>query len=146
MELRQAAKTDQKFIVFVIGMRSNHWWKIWKTIKIAIQMAGMQKELAQTDLGCLSMENWFGRTTISLQYWKSFEELEAYSQANRHMKAWREYASNKSVGVWHETYEIKSHEAVYVAMPSFGLGKAIGTVCAKGAMKTARKRLETSLK
>ena len=146
MEFRQAANSDKTIVVFMIGMRPNKLWKIPTIIKIGRQMAAMQTELRTQNLGCLSIENWGGRTTLSLQYWRSFEELEAYAHASTHMKAWREYANDGSIGVWHETYEVSSHEAVYVGMPSFGLAKAIGTVPAKGAMKSARKRIEASLK
>lgn len=146
MELRQAAIDNEKVVVFLIGMRSIKWWKISRAFKIGQQMSAMQKELTTQDVGCLNVENWFGRTTISLQYWRSFEELEAYAHASTHLNAWKKFAYDGSIAIWHETYEVNRYEAVYAAMPPFGLGKAIGTVPAKGAMKTARKRIEASVK
>jgi len=75
---RMTAKMNDSFVVFLIGMRINKFWKFHKWSPIAMAMPKMIKELmANKELGFISAESWFGRTTIMLQYWESFEKLEA---------------------------------------------------------------------
>jgi hypothetical protein len=84
-----------------------------------------------------------------VQYWRSFEALEAYAQSKTaaHLPAWRAFqqsiGTNGDVGIWHETYVIKSgaYENVYVNMPPFGLGAAGTLRDAKDARRDARGRM-----
>jgi hypothetical protein len=86
-----------------------------------------------------------------VQYWRSFEHLEhyAHSRDHAHLPAWAAFnrrvrASNGTVGIWHETYQISpgAYENVYVNMPAFGLGRA-GTLTPVGAHHDgARQRIE----
>jgi len=85
-----------------------------------------------------------------LQYWRSFEQLEAYagSANDRHWPAWvafnkRVGRSRGDVGIWHETYLVRAgeYETVYSGMPDHGLGLAGRLVPAAGARETARGRL-----
>ena len=131
-------------------MRINKWWKINQWLPVALAMPKMITELYDnSELGFISHEQWIGRTTIMVQYWRSFEHLESYakSRESNHLPAWAEFnkkiASNGDVGIWHETYLVKqgSFESVYNNMPKFGLGKAMGSVLAKGNYKSARNRL-----
>jgi hypothetical protein len=147
---RITAQTDEDFVVFLIGMRINKPWKIHKWLPVTLAMPKMIRELYKNpDLGLLSHEQWFGRTTIMIQYWKSFEHLEAYAkdQTKDHLPAWSKFnkhiGSNGDVGIWHETYLIKKEdfESVYNNMPRFGLAKAMDCVPATGKYKTAKDRL-----
>ncbi len=147
MSERLCAKPKENFVVFMLGARINRWWKPWVAIRIAMEMSAMQKELKKGDYGCFHIHNWGGRMSNSVQYWRDFDALEAYAQGSTHMKAWQKYANNGDIAIWHENYEISRYEGVYLGMPDeIMLGKAIGTVPAKGAMKTARKRIEASVK
>ena len=83
------------------------------------------------------------------QYWRSFAALEAYAK-NRdaaHLPAWQAFnravGSNGNVGIWHETYLVRSgcYETVYNNMPPFGLGVAGALKDATGARQTARSRI-----
>ena len=92
---------------------------------------------------------WFGNPTIALQYWRSFEHLERYAKnpAASHRPAWaafnRAVASNGDVGIWHETYRVKTgdFECVYNNMPPFGLARATKAVPAIGRRESASGRM-----
>lgn len=147
---RMTADVDGEFVVFLIGMRVNRLWKIHKWFPLVMAMPKMIRELyTNPDLGLLGHEQWFGRTTIMVQYWKSFEHLESYAKSRdaNHLPAWTEFnkqvGSNGDVGIWHETFVAKkgSYECIYNNMPRFGLGKAGGLMPATGPGKTARSRM-----
>ena len=147
---RMTAETDEEFVVFLIGMRVNKLWKIHKWLPVALAMPKMVTELYKNpDIGLISHEQWFGRTTIMVQYWKSFEHLESYakSKTSNHLPAWAAFnkniSNNGDVGIWHETYlsQKGKFETVYNNMPKFGLAKAMNCVPATGNNKSANDRL-----
>jgi Monooxygenase af470-like len=147
---RLTAEVDEEFVVFLIGMRVNRPWKIHRWGPVALAMTRMLNELeADPDAGFLGVESWFGRTTIALQYWRSFEALERYATdaARVHRPAWsafnRAIASNGDVGIWHETYRVRpgDYECVYNNMPLFGLAKATRAVLATGRRESAPGRM-----
>jgi hypothetical protein len=102
-------------------------------------MPKMLRELERNpELGFLGSHLWLGRTIIVLQYWRSFEQLQAYAK-NRdraHLPAWAAFnkavGQNGDVGIWHETYPAREgdYETVYANMPLFGLAKATKAVAA----------------
>ena len=141
---------DDPFVVFLIGMRINKPWKVHRWLPVARAMGRMIQELEQTpDSDLLNVESWVGRTTIMVQYWRSFAALERYAKAKdlAHRPAWAEFnrkiGSNGDVGIWHETYLIadQHHECVYNNMPLFGLAKATSSVPATGHRASATDRL-----
>ena len=144
---------DKEFVVFLIGMRINKPWKIHKWLPIFLAMPKMLKELySKPELGFISQESWFGRTSIMVQYWESFEHLESYAKSKKsnHLPAWSKF-NNKignggDVGIWHETYLSKpgSYECVYNNMPRFGLAKAGNHIPATGNFKSARERIQNN--
>lgn len=145
---RLAGRIDGEFVVFMIGMRVNRWWKFWKWLRVAFAMPRMLKELAaHRELGLLGYEQWPGRTFMLVQYWRSMDALLAYAKDRdaEHLPAWRAFnklvGTNGDVGIWHETYRVRpgDYENIYVNMPPFGLGKAGELVDARG--KGARDRL-----
>ena len=101
------------------------------------------------DMGLKHVESWFGRTSIMVQYWESFEALENYATARdqEHLPAWQAFnkavGSNGDVGIWHETYRVRAgdYECVYNNMPAFGLAAATKTVPATGRRETAPGRM-----
>ena len=65
IEKRMTARMEGEFVVFLIGMRVNRWWKPWRWLKVALAMPRMLKELeAHPELGYLGGGQWFGRTTM----------------------------------------------------------------------------------
>ena len=71
----------------------------------------------------------------------------AKSRSGAHLPAWREFnrlvGTNGDIGIWHETYRVRSgdYESVYVNMPTFGMGKAGELVEATGRRESAAGRL-----
>jgi len=147
---RMCAQVEGEAVVFLIGMRFNKLWKIHKWLPVVMAMPKMLMELEKNpDLGLLGYHQWFGRTIINLQYWRSVEQLNAYAKSrnNAHLPAWaafnRAIGRSGDVGVWHETYRIQAgnYETVYVNMPPFGLGKATQSVPAYGRRESAAGRM-----
>jgi hypothetical protein len=146
---RVSAEVEAEIVVFLIGMRINRLWKVWKWLPVLIAMPRMLKELAaHPELGMLSARGHFGlRNLSSLQYWKSADHLRAYAQGGTHLPAWqafnRSIGTGGDVGIWHETYVVPpGHlESIYVNMPRYGLGLAGTLFPAKGDRATAAKRL-----
>lgn len=148
---RVAAQIDGDFVVFLIGARINKWWQVRDLMWFSKTMPKMLKELS----GLPSEETGFlGYQTLSMltnvQYWRSFEDLEAYARSKdrEHFPEWVEFNRryNKrrgDVGIWHETYLVKdgSYEAIYSGMPAFGLGRVGALVPATGNREAARQRL-----
>ncbi|WP_455211596.1 DUF4188 domain-containing protein [Kaarinaea lacus] len=147
---RMTADVEGEFVVFLIGMRINKIWKVHKWLPVSVAMTKMIGELyTNPEIGFVSHESWFGRTTLMIQYWRSFEQLKDYATNTntQHLPAWREFnekiGSNGDVGIWHETYLAKngSYECIYHNMPKFGLAKVGQHVPATGAFKTATGRM-----
>ena len=136
---RRTARLEGEFVVFLIGMRVNRWWKVRQWLRVALAMPRMLRELAaHPELGFLGAEQWFGRTTVMVSYWRSTDHLLAYakSRSSAHLPAWKAFnkavGTNGDVGIWHETYKSRTgdYENVYVNMPPFGLASAGGTLAA----------------
>ncbi|MDB5432474.1 MAG: hypothetical protein JWP35_3590 [Caulobacter sp.] len=148
---RMTADMDGEFVVFLIGARINRWWKIGSWWLVFSAMPRMLIELAKNPgMGLLHVQSHFGfGTATSIQYWRSFEALEAYAKNREaaHLPAWAAFnkaiGSNGDVGIWHETYVVKpgQHESVYNNMPPYGLGRAGTLVPATGARQVARTRM-----
>ena len=147
---RMTAAVEGDVVVFLIGMRVNRPWKVHKWWPVVMAMTRMIRELyAHPELGFLHAESWGGRTSIMVQYWKSFEALEAYAKSrdHEHLPAWaafnRSVASNGDVGIWHETYLVRAgqFEVFYNNMPPFGLARATQAIPVSGRHASAAERL-----
>jgi len=147
---RYTTENTEDFVVFIIGMRVNKWFAIHKWLPVFNAMPGMIKELYtnKDELGFLSMESYFGlRTSAMIQYWRSMEDLHAYAKNEKHLSAWENFnkkvGNNDSVGIYHETYQIKkgSYESIYGNMPHYGLGKALKPIPITAERNSAKKRL-----
>ena len=146
---KMTVEMDGDFVVFLIGMRINKPWKVHKWLPVFLAMPRMVRELkAKPELGCLNVIMSPGAI---VQYWRSFEHLEAYARSrdHAHLPAWRAFNRSVSygsgdVGIWHETYKVAAgqYEAVYGNMPAYGLGVAGRLVPAISHRETARGRLE----
>lgn len=144
------ARVEGDFVVFLIGMRINRWWKVNQWMRVAAAMPRMIRELeARPELGLLGYQQWLGRTSIMVQYWRSLDQLMAYAHARdaEHLPAWREFnrrsRSSDAVGIWHETFVVpaSNYECIYYDMPRFGLARATETVEARGHRRSAAGRL-----
>ena len=146
---RMTARIEGDFVVFLIGIRVNKPWKIHKWLPVFLAMPRMVKELAANPesgfLGHLMSPR------VMVQYWRSFDDREAYARSKdqEHWPAWvafnkRVGTSRGDVGNWHETYQVRAgeYEAVYSGMPPIGLGQVGELVAATGRQESARGRLE----
>ena len=91
---------------------------------------------------------------MTVQYWRSFDLLEAYAKAKDsvHLPALKAFnrsigRSRGDVGIWHETYLVRAgeYETIYSGMPPFGLGAATELVSAAGLKNSARSRILSTL-
>lgn len=152
VERRVCAEMEGGFVVFLIGMRVNRPWKIWKWWPVATAMPRMIAELMrQPALGLLHARTHFGFPNVMVvQYWESFEKLEAYAKARdrAHLPAWQAFnkavGSGGDVGIWHETYVVGAgqYENIYNNMPPYGLAACATVVDAVGARQAARQRVK----
>ena len=148
---RMTAEIDGDFVVFLIGARLSKRHPVRSLVDLGGRR-GMQHMLeylvAHPEKGLLAYE--MGLPTI-VQYWRSFEQLEAFAkdQEDPHLEVWRQYwrrvGRSGRTGIWHETYLVKAgqYEAVYGNMPPRGLGKA-GRLVPVSEASNARSRLETT--
>ncbi len=147
---RVTARIEGDFVVFLIGMRINKLWRPDRWAPAARAMGAMLRELhaAGPESGFLGHQS-FGAFNMA-QYWRSFDQLEAYARAKdrAHWPAWIDFnrrmrSSRGDVGIWHETYLVPAgrYEAIYSGMPDFGLAKAAGRVAVTEANAAARDRI-----
>jgi hypothetical protein len=143
-------KIDGDFVVFLIGMRINRFWKFHKWIPAASAMPKMLKELSnKPESGFLGFQIIGGIPPVIVQYWRSFEQLEAYAKDRNghHYPAWKAFnlkiKSNGDVGIWHETYKVNAgnYECIYNNMPKYGLGKIGEMIPATGRKEYAADRI-----
>jgi len=147
---RMTVKLEGDFVIFLIGMRVNKFWKIHKWLPVARAMPKMLNELktkSSDETGFLGAEFSFG--TI-VQYWRSFEHLEAYAKDRDglHYPAWKDFnmkvRSSGDVGIWHETYKVHAgeYECIYHNMPPKGLGKVGELLPVSGKLESAVGRIK----
>ena len=145
---RMTATLEGDFVVVLLGMRINKPWKVRHWLPVLLAMRRMLRELAaRPESGFLGH---IRAGTTFIQYWRSFEHLEAYARDRdgRHWPAWvaftrRTGRQRGDVGIWHETYRVRAgeYEAIYSGMPPHGLGKVGRLAPVSGPAESARGRL-----
>lgn len=139
-------------VLFLIGMRFNRIWQVWKWLPVFLAMPRMLVELQKNrDLGLIGKPSTYlsGKTILVWQYWESFEKLDAYSKMKDavHLPAWRAFnrrvRDNGSVGIFHETIVLSDStvETVYGNMPTMGLAMVTGLVPAGKRGQTSKARM-----
>jgi hypothetical protein len=130
---RFTAEVDGEFVLFLIGSQIHKPWKIRQWLPVARAMTVMQREIAEhPEIGCLHIENFGTLRNISVQYWRTFDDLERFARSGEwsHLEAWRRFnrliRDSGDLGVWHETFRVApdQFESVYANMPVFGLAAA----------------------
>jgi hypothetical protein len=148
---RYSAHTDEPFVVFLIGMRINRLLAMNRWLPVLNAMSPMLQELySHPEKGMMSSQFFISwRTILLVQYWRSFEQLEAFARNpnDPHLPAWREFnqkvGNSGVVGIYHETYTIQpgQFESIYGNMPRFGLAQAVEHMPSIGKRATARRRM-----
>lgn len=149
---RTTAAAEGEVVLFLIGMRINHFWAAHHWLPVFVGMPRMLRELSRDpQSGLLGHQLLSGspRTYYVVQYWESKEKLLEYAADPKrlHRKAWaamnrRELKSRRHVGIWHETYVVPAggYESIYGDMPPQGLAAATGVLPVERRGATARER------
>lgn len=148
---RWTAEVEGDFVVFLIGARVQRFHLLRSLLDLGGRrgMVHMLKYLsAHPEKGLLGYEVG-GLAGPIVQYWRSFEALEAFARNtdDPHLAPWRNYwrrvGRSGRTGIWHETYLVRAgeFETIYGNMPPYGLGKATKLVTLAEA-KSARHRLK----
>lgn len=130
---RWTAEIEGDFVVFIIGARVNSKWHLVRTINDLGGRRGMNHMLKYlTDHPEKGLLGYQTLGFANVQYWRSFEHLEAFAKDtdDPHLEVWRKYwkrvAKSGRSGIWHETFLVRNgeYEAIYGNVPPRGLGKA----------------------
>jgi hypothetical protein len=149
---RWTAEIDGDFVVFIIGARINSKRHLFSALRDLGGRRGMNHMLEylmdHPEKGLLGYQT---MGFANVQYWRSFEQLEAFAKDkdDPHLDAWRNYwrrvGKDTRTGIWHETYLVRGgeYEAIYGNMPASGLGKA-STLVPVAESVGARQRLRAA--
>jgi hypothetical protein len=148
---RYSADVEGEFVVFLVGMRINHFWKIHRWLPVARAMGPMLHSLRRDpSKGMLGYRVLPGlRVMTVLQYWRSLDQLLAFAKSHDepHRDPWQRFnravGASGDVGIWHETYRIPAggYECVYNNMPVFGLAAATAHVPVARRGQSAARRI-----
>ena len=151
---RMTARIEGDFVIFLIGMRVNTFWRFDKWFWVTTAMPKMLIELQKhPEMGLLGYRTYVNFPNVMVvQYWRSFDQLIAYATSKdaQHLPAWvkfnKQVRSDHSVGIWHESYHVQAgaYETVYANMPAFGLGKASKLIPAVGSYARASQRMHST--
>lgn len=123
----------EEVVVFLIGMRINKPLKVGLWWPVFTAMPRMLRHLSQRpDKGLLAFRVSLFPEIHVVQYWRSFDDLERFARNNDdpHLESWRRFnrriGKSGDVGIWHETYRVKTAdiESIYGNMPARGLASA----------------------
>ena len=146
---RMTHRHDGELVVFLIGMRVNHWWRPDLWLPVFAAMGPMLTELSRDkDSGLAGFRVTVGSSgPVLVQYWTSLEKLYTYSSSatGAHRPAWSAFNARarkapRAVGIWHETFVVDRAESMYVAMPTSGLALATEAIPVDRRSNTARAR------
>jgi hypothetical protein len=148
---RWTAEIDGDFVVFLIGADIRDPELSGPAAQLLVEMVNMLAELEQDDsIGLLGYQVFGAVGGVIVQYWRSFEALEAYARDPHAQhapvwRAWNKLAEDERAlgGIWHETFKVAagSYEAIYGNMPLTGLQKAGRALTVSEARDSARQRL-----
>lgn len=151
IDKRVTAEIEGDFVVFLIGMRVNAFWKGWKWLPVFLAMPRMLRELekspnpassAPTCTSAARGDRWSFSTGAPLSIWRPMHAARTPPIGLPGSAFNKRVGSNGDVGIWHETYLVPagSYECAYNNMPPIGLGMATSLVAAAGRKATAASR------
>ena len=147
--MADVSRLGDEVVVFVIGMRINKPLKVGLWWPVFTAMGRMLKYLAERPEKGLLAYRVSALPPFVLQYWRSFDDLERFARNNDdpHLEPWRRFnrkvGKSGDVGIWHETYRVKTTdiETVYGNMPPIGLGAASALVPIRRGKDSAAARI-----
>lgn len=137
-------------VVFLIGMRINKPLKIGLWWPVFTAMGKMLKYLSQRpEKGLLAFRTSLFPEIVLVQYWRSFADLEKFArdQNDPHLEPWRKFnrkiGKSGDVGIWHETYRVRTTdiESIYGNMPMGGLAAASALIPIRRGKDSAAARI-----
>ena len=153
---RWMARRDEPFAIFLFGMRLNRLRGLPRFLWGLRVLRRVLNDLdAHPERGFLAGRVYrTGRTLVAVQYWESFDALDAWARDHRrpHRKPWQQYLRealhDEAVGLWHETYLASpgGWEGVYLNMPPWGLAAGVEAVEMQATKGSARERLREQRK
>ncbi len=139
-----------EIIVFLIGVRVNKFWKVASWWPVFTAMPTMLRYLEQhPEKGLLGYQRAVFPAPIVVQYWRSFADLERFARDrdDSHLQRWRDFnrrvGASGDVGIWHETYRVRTAdiETIYGNMPPTGLAAAVGAAPVRRGRDSAAARI-----
>ena len=135
-----------------LGVQSRSLSAWWLARGLRRQIEAASREAIRQNAGLLCSEFVrFDRHHFGfIQYWKSFEAMEAWSRRPPHSDWWRDAVermrAKRDLGVYHETYIVRRDdiESIYMECPPTGLATFGEQGEPIGPMTTARGRLGRS--
>jgi len=153
---RCMARRDEPFATSLFGMRVNRLQGVPRFLGCLWLLRRVLRDLeAHPERGFLAGRVYrTGRTLVAVQYWESFDALDAWARDHRlpHRKPWQQYLrealDDEAMGLWHETFLASpgSWEGVYVNMPPRGLAAGVAAVEMQATKGSARERLREQRK
>jgi Domain of unknown function (DUF4188) len=153
---RWMARREEPFAVFVFGMRLNRLRGLPRFLWGLRVLRRVLRDLDDhPERGFLAGHVYrAGRTLVAVQYWESFDALDAWARDHRlpHRKPWQRYLrearNDGAMGLWHETYLASpgNWEGVYLNMPPWGLAAGVEAVEMQATKGSARERLREQRK
>jgi hypothetical protein len=153
---RWMARRDEPFAVFLFGMRLNRLRGLPRFLWGLRVLRRVLRDLeAHPQRGYVAGRVYrAGRTLVAVQYWESFDALDAWARDHRlpHRRPWQQYLrealDDGAMGLWHETYLASpgSWEGVYLNMPPWGLAAGVEAVEMQTTKGSARERLREQRK
>jgi hypothetical protein len=131
------------------GLIARRWSAVPHVRGLARDLDRAAAEARRSGAGLLQAERFASglRHRVALQYWRSFEALEAWSRRPPHSDWWRRAVERMrrrgDLGVYHEAFLVPSPgvESIYLDCPPIGLA-AFGAVAEPvGPLTTAKQRL-----
>jgi Domain of unknown function (DUF4188) len=148
---RWTAQLNGDFVVFLIGAEIRDPETAGPAAELLMAMGEMLGELQQDPAkGLLGFQVFGGVGGVIVQYWRSFDALEAYAKnpGAKHAPVWRAWnqlagSERSGAGIWHETYQVAAgrYEAIYENMPVTGLQNAGTPITLTEARASARQRM-----
>ena len=139
-----------EIVVFIIGMRINKPWKVRSWWPVFTAMPRMLRYLQRhPDKGLLGYHMAFSPHPGVVQYWRTFDHLERFARdpSDPHLEPWRRFnrlaRESADVGIWHETYRVRtdSIETIYTGMPAYGLAAATASMPVRPGRSSAAVRI-----
>lgn len=140
-------------VVFLIGVRLNKPWKVRQWWPVFTAMPRMLRHLEQhPEKGLLGYRQAFLPSPLLVQYWRSFDDLARFARSSDdpHLEPWRQFnrrvGASGDVGIWHETYRVRTRdiESIYGNMPVEGLAAATASVPVARGRQSAAARIGAS--